>query len=326
MSAMLSQPTLRIVCLDLTTPLPRAIPLPVGHSAVGLGNFDGVHVAHSALLREVVHRKEASPLLHHAGVFCFWKPSSDYFSDAVQHLTPLREKIRLFREAGLDFACFCDFQSIRHVSKQDFLKLLDDTLSCRLAVCGFNYRFGNGGSGTADDLTDYFAAHLGAVVIPAVEQNGIPVSSSRIRALLLDGHPDVAAEMLGRPYAVETTVRRGKQLGRTWGFPTINQYFLPDALVPRHGVYAVRCHTPHGCFPGVANVGVHPTVDNEARLNCETYILGLDADLYDQRIRTEFLKFVRPEKKFESPEQLRSAIRSDVEWVARYAANHPIFQ
>lgn len=325
MKKTLSQNAIRTVCLDLTTPLPRSVPLPIGGSVVGLGNFDGVHVAHAAILREAVQRKEASPLLHHAGVFCFWRPSSDYFSDTVQHLTPLREKIRLFRKAGLDFACFCDFQDVRHLSKETFLDFLTDTLSCRAAVCGFNYRFGKGGNGTAEDLVHYFDSHAGAVVVPAVIQNGLPVSSTRIRTLLLDGHPDQASVMLGRPYSIETTVQRGKQLGRTWGFPTANQFFLPDAIVPRHGVYAVRCHTPYGCFPGVANVGVHPTVDHGARLNCETYLLGLDADLYGQRIRTEFLEFIRPEMKFESPAKLRDAIRADAEWVARYAAENPVF-
>lgn len=312
------------VCLDLTDPLPHAIPLPTESTVLGLGNFDGVHIAHSALLQEVLRQKNASPLLHRAGVFCFWKPSSDYFSDSVQHLTPLREKLRLFKAVGLDFACFCDFQDIRHLPGESFLHFLTDRLSCRTAVCGFNYRFGAGGVGTADDLADYFSAYGGATVIPAIEQNGAPISSTRIRALLLEGHPDEAANLLGRPYALESTVQHGKQLGRTWGFPTVNQYFLPDALIPAHGVYAVRCHTDQGIFPGVANVGAHPTVDREAQVNCETYIDGLNADLYGRTVRIEFLKFMRPEMKFDSAEALRATIQADTERVRAYFKDTPL--
>ena len=320
----MKQHSLRTVCLDLTAPRPRVAPPPTDGVVLGLGNFDGVHIAHTALLREVLRQKEASPLLCRAGVFCFWKPSSDYFSNHVEHLTPLREKIRLFREIGLDFACFCDFREARHLSKDAFLAFLTDELSCRATVCGFNYHFGAGGVGNAPDLTDYFEKFNGATVLPAVMHDGEPVSSTRIRSLLLSGKPDEAADLLGRPYSLETTVRPGKRLGRVLGFPTVNQCFLPDAIVPQHGVYAVRCHTPYGCFPGVANVGVHPTVDQDARLNCETYIDGLNADLYGKRIRIEFLKFIRAEQKFDSTDALTEAIGCDVKQAAEYFHAHPI--
>ena len=316
--------TIPVVCLDLTDSLPRVIPLPRDGVVLALGNFDGVHIAHTALLKEAIRQKEASPLLHGAGVFCFWKPSSDYVSGDVQHLTPLKEKLRLFAEAGLDFACFCDFTKIRHLRKDDFLGFLTDSLSCRTAVCGYNYRFGQGGQGTASDLVTHFASFGGAAVLPAVQRDGLPVSSTRIRSLLLDGKPAEAAELLGHPYALETTVRHGKHLGRVLGFPTVNQSFLPDAIIPSHGVYAVRCRTPYGWFAGVANVGVHPTVDEHARVNCETYLLGLNADLYGQSVRIEFLEFIRPEQRFGSPEQLTDAIRNDVRRVSDYFERHPI--
>ena len=315
---------IRTVCLSLADPLPRAIPMPTDGTVLGLGNFDGVHIAHSALLKETLRQKDASPLLHRAGVFCFWKPSSDYFSNSVQHLTPLREKLRLFRKAGLDFACFCDFSEMRHIPADDFLHFLTDQLSCHSVVCGFNYRFGAGGTGSAHHLADYFAAYGGATVIPAILQNGSPVSSTRIRSLLLEGHPDEAADLLGHPYALETTVQHGKQLGRTWGIPTINQYFLPDALIPAHGVYAVRCYTAQGIFPGVANVGSHPTVDRGAKVNCETYIDGLNADLYGQSVRIEFLKFIRPEMKFDSAENLKATIQADIHRVRAYFDSTPL--
>ena len=142
--------------------------------------------------------------------------------------------------------------------------------------------------------------------------------SSRIRACLQAGDMETAARLLGRPYFLQSRVVHGKSLGHTWGFPTANQTFPDDRLIPAHGVYAVRCHTPQGIFPGVANVGLRPTVEHPGRVNCETHIIGFDGNLYGQPIKVEFLKFIRPEQKFDSVEALTAAIRQDTQTAAAY--------
>jgi riboflavin kinase/FMN adenylyltransferase len=155
------------------------------------------------------------------------------------------------------------------------------------------------------------------LVVPEVAVDGVPVSSSRIRACLEAGEVRTAAALLGRPYALDAIVVHGKKLGRTIGFPTANQYFPPERMIPAYGVYATRCYTPYGVFTGVSNVGEHPTVDAHARVNCETYILGLSHNLYGKRIRVEFLEYLRPERRFASLEELTDAIRRDADTARR---------
>lgn len=304
-----------------------------------LGNFDGVHQAHSALLRQGLTLRDEKLPEGLCGVFTFVHPSSDYLHGAPkadtgaertlilkaphqqQHLSTMDEKLRLFQALGIDFVCLCDFQDIYTLPPEAFLSFLADHLSARGAVCGFNYHFGAGGKGTVKDLTSYFDRPdegFFYAVTPPYLLDGEVVSSTRIRKLLQLGLADEAAKHLGRPYALENTVVKGKQLGRKLGFPTANQYFLPESLVPAHGVYAVLCHTPLGIYPGVANVGSHPTVDEHAAVNCETYVLGPAQDLYGYRMKVEFLCRLRGEEKFSSLDALTAAITRDAKAASAY--------
>lgn len=295
-----------------------------------LGNFDGVHVAHRALLEEgraLAARLEAEDGIPCAcGVFCFLLPSTDYVGRGnthgnphPTHLTPLNTKLRLFSEAGVDFVCLCDFPTVRDLAPADFISLLRERCGCVGVACGFNHRFGRNAGGTPATLT----AALGegrVICMPEMTVDGMTVSSSRIRHCLQHGDMETAARLLGRPYSMESDVVKGKQLGRTIGFPTANQYFPAESIIPARGVYAVLGHTPLGTFPGVANVGAHPTVDEVARVNCETHFLGLSHDLYGKRVKLEFLHFLRTERTFDSLEDLTATIRADAETVRRYMA------
>ena len=140
--------------------------------------------------------------------------------------------------------------------------------------------------------------------------------------MLLAGEADTAALHIGRPYTLQTPVVHGKQLGRSWGLPTANQYFRPESLIPAHGVYAVLCHTPDGIYPGVANVGSRPTVDQAAPVNCETHIIGYDKDLYGYPLKIEFLSRLREEVKFSSADALRAAIQKDIENATAYVESY----
>ena len=314
--------TPRLVFVDLRHERFCRMDAPSVPTVLCLGNFDGVHVAHAALLREGVRLKAHLSPDARCGVFCFFRPSVDFFGDACgrggMHLSSLREKLRLFAAEGVDFACLCDFPSVRGLSPDEFMDMLAESVGCRGVVCGYNYRFGACAKGTADMIAARFdrpEAGLACTVMPRLDVDGETVSSSRIRALLREGDVSSAARLLGRRYAVESTVVHGKRLGRKMGFPTANQHFLKENLVPRYGVYATLCHTPAGTLAGVSNVGVRPTVEGGdrglVRANCETHIMGVDQDLYGQRIRVEFVEFLREEKRFESVEALSAAIADD---------------
>lgn len=303
---------------------------PPARSVMCLGNFDGVHRAHAVLLEEGKNLardltlREGETL---AGVFCFFRPTVDFVftPEGVTpvrvrgHLTTLRDKLRIFARLGLDFACLCDFPDVRDLAPNEFISLLKGPCGCVGVVCGFNHYFGKHAAGNAYHLLEAFGEdHM--FIQPEMQVDGITVSSSRIRICLKEGDTETAERLLGRPYSLETAVVHGKALGRTLGFPTANQYFPAERAIPETGVYATLCHTPYGLFAGVSNVGSHPTVDDFARVNCETYIIGMQGDLYGKRIRVEFLTKLRDEQKFDGIESLVAAIQRDAARASAYVA------
>lgn len=318
----------KLVFIDLrgSEPHPSVAP---PRSVVCLGNFDGVHRAHAVLLSEGI--RLASRLSAQegqevqAGVFCFIRPTLDFIISPEGvipvrvhgHLTTLRDKVRIFAKAGLDFVCLCDFPDVRSYSPEAFIDLLRTSCHCIGAVCGFNYFFGKGSAGTPAQLVAAFGEDH-TFIQPEMTLDGITVSSSRIRNRLKEGDTETAERLLGRPYALETAVVHGKGLGHILGFPTANQFFPTESAIPARGVYAVLCHTPYGVFPGVANVGIRPTLDFHGRVNCETYIIGMEGDLYGKRIRTEFLTKLRNEQRFDSVDDLTAAIHRDAEAAVRH--------
>lgn len=323
--------TPRLVCLDLRGGKTRPLREPPPPSVLCLGNFDGVHLAHAALLREGRRLSSAmgasaacsDPFPPLCAVFCFFRPSGDYFlppSTHPTHLTTLKERLLALGALGAELVWLCDFPTVRELSPRGFLEMLRDLCGGVGSVCGYNHRFGKGAAGEPRLLSAFFGENR-VSILPAMEVDGGAVSSTRIRGCLLSGDVETAERLLGRPYTLEARVLHGKSLGHTWGFPTANQNFPPDRLVPAHGVYAVTCVTPTGVYPGVANVGLRPTVDaaGGARVNCETHIIGFSGDLYGQILRVEFRKFLRPEQRFDSVEALKAAIRRDTEAADQYA-------
>ncbi len=318
----------RILCVELRGGRPRPTATPPARAVLCLGNFDGVHAAHTALLREGVRLAarltEAYKAPVACGVLCFFAPSSDAFrpSDAPpHHLTTLRDKLALFAALGVEYAYLCDFAHVRALHPEAFLTQLEAQIGCVGAVCGFNHRFGAGARGDAAHLLAHFGESA-VVLMPEITVNGVTVSSSAIRELLWQGDAEGATRLLGRPYSLSTTVTSGKQLGRTLGFPTANQYFLAESLIPAHGVYAALCHTPDGVYPAVANVGLRPTVDSDARVNCESYLIGYAGDLYGRRMKTELLCFLRPEEHFPDLDTLKAAIARDADAALGFLRDH----
>lgn len=281
---------------------------------VALGCFDGVHIGHAELIRRAkrIAAEHALPL----AVFSFEKPPRNFFcSDGIPILTPFEEKKRIMRSLGTDlFVCVrFDFDIAELSAEQFFFGILKEKLKASHLVCGFNYRFGKNGVGDTA-LLQRLCEENGVTlsIVPPVAIDGITASSSEIRKMLADGNLKSAARLLGRPYSIVSTVVDGQHLGRTLGFPTVNQLFENDATPLRNGVYATRVRMGHSLKSAITNVGVRPTVDGHT-LCAETNIFDFDGDLYGKRLRVEFIDFIRPERKFGSVAELSDQVHRDIE-------------
>ncbi len=285
---------------------------PPSACVLGLGNFDGVHLGHRALLSRVITLRDRRFPSAACGTFCFSELSSDVLSkNPPAHLCTIEKKLQIFRSLGLEYVFLVDFSAIRNTSPAEFAELLKGECFCVAAVCGFNYRFGKNGVGTPDMLKTLL--DLPVEVQEDVHWNGKSVSSTRIRELLRQGETEHATAMMLHPYEITSPVLHGKALGRTWGVPTINQDFPEKALIPANGVYLTECHVDERKLYGITNVGVHPTVDQNAKINCETHLLDFSGELYGEVVRTAFLKRIRPEITFRSEDELKKQILADIQ-------------
>lgn len=277
-----------------------------------LGNFDGVHAGHRALLSCATEEKERLGEGVLCGVLTFTEPSGDYLLPTPPgHLSTKEEQETLFAECGMDFVISLDFPSVRDLSPKAFIsEILQKQANCVCAVCGYNYRFGKGGVGTPEVLSECFSGKV--AVVPPVLFDGGEVSSTRIRLALAEGNVALAEKLLGHPYAITAPVLHGKALGKLQGVPTVNQNFPAGKQEIARGVYATVCEIDGKKYPAVSNVGVRPTVEDGAFVNCESYLLDFDGDLYGKIVTTSFLFYLRPEKKFPDRESLYRQIEEDI--------------
>jgi riboflavin kinase/FMN adenylyltransferase len=218
------------------------------------------------------------------------------------------------RSLGVDLLISTDFDSrIATLSAKDFFKdILADRLKARHIVCGFNYRFGKGGKGDVDMLGSLCREYgIELSVVPPVTLDGTTISSSEIRHALTSGDLERANLLLGRPYSLCARVIDGQHLGRTLGFPTVNQTFDAHKLLPTYGVYASRVRVDGIPHHGITNIGMRPTVGG-ALLCAETNIFDFEGDLYGRTLTVELLSFIRPEKKFDSVDSLSAQVHADI--------------
>ena len=279
-----------------------------------LGNFDGVHYAHRALLREAKKLRDEQMPNALCGVFCFAEPSNDFLSaNPPKHLTTLEQKLKYFADEGMDFAFVADFEALQNLSPEEFVNdILIDKCACKAAICGYNYRFGKGGAGTYKRLQELlFPSHV--IAAAPIYKDGDVVSSTRIRKLLTLGKIKEANTLLTTPFLITAPVEHGKGLGHRLGAPTFNQTPPQKMLIPARGVYLTRCIIDNNSYFGLTNIGTHPTVDTNAALNLETHLLDFKGDLYQKEITVAFLDFLRPEIHFESQKALQKQIQEDIQ-------------
>lgn len=284
-------------------------------TCVALGNFDGIHLGHRKIVENCVQKAREEGLV--SLVWSFRRHPEHILKGNFSsgNIISLRDKEAILKELGIDHLFLEDFERVRDFSPEEFCeKILIRQLSARFVFCGFNFRFGKNGSGDAAFLKNYLGAKgITVIAEEPVCLGGFPVSSTRIRALLAEGEMEAVKTLLGRPYSIRFPVLHGKRLGRTIGFPTLNQVFPEEYVTPKKGVYAVRVTFDGREYFGVCNVGSRPTVDDDDRVIAETHLLDFSGELYGKEVRVEFHRFLRAETKFSSLEELKLQIGKDRE-------------
>ena len=286
---------------------------------VTLGNFDGLHMGHRALigLAKEYAQKEGMKSV----VFTFNPHPMLYFNNRKLNklIMSREEKLYAVSRLGVDIFIEYPFEEIHSLTPEEFaVELLFKKLKAKDVIVGDNFRFGAKHAGTPDMLK-HFGEQYGAkvIVVNDIMLDGDTVSSTRVRKCLVERDLPMANKLLTEPYFMIGTVVRGKELGRTIGFPTVNIVADPDKLFPPNGVYATRTEYKGKTYSGITNVGINPTV-NGTRKIVETFIFDFNEFIYGEKLKINFFKWVRDERKFDGIEALMAEIAKNTVTVKEY--------
>ena len=285
-------------------------------TSTALGFFDGVHRGHRAVITEAVEYARSHGLV--PAVFTLMQsPRTVLLGEEPRAIVTTEEKLSLIEALGVERVYLIDFTTIRTITAERFVSdILIGCFNAKHTGCGFNYHFGNGAKGTGETLSLLAKKHgITETTQSRLCYNGEPISSTRIRKCIANGDIHGANAMLGRKYGFCLPVIHGRQLGRTLGFPTINQQ-MPEGLVkPLFGVYASSVNIDGVTYRGVTNIGIKPTIGSDS-VTIETWMPEYNGgELYDRVMDLRLHSFVRPEKKFSGLEELRSAVLRDAQLV-----------
>lgn len=296
-------------------------PLPLADGcgcAVALGYFDGLHIGHRAVIGAAINwagMHGAAP-----AVFTFSLPRDNTLKGS--RLLDTEEKHRAAEKMGVQYYTAPPFAEFREQSPEDFIDDLIVKMHARALCCGDNFTFGAKAAGNVDLMRRLCAARgVAVIVVPTAMYEGKPVSSTRIRGALSGGDIPAVNAMLGQPYAVRFPVQHGAGLGRTLGFPTINQIFPAGYQLPRFGIYITRTQIHGKWYPSATGLGTRPTVnDDPASVTCETFIPGFSGDLYEETPLVAFYAYLAPSRKFASLEELKACIQGAADRSLAYFA------
>jgi riboflavin kinase/FMN adenylyltransferase len=277
-----------------------------------IGNFDGVHRGHQALLQATKDR--AAELCAPAGVILFEPYPREFFQPHQPHfrLTPLKRKLELLERFGLDAVVVLTFDAaLAGLPAQEFIeRIITGALAARHIVIGYNFRFGKARAGDPEAMRRAGTAlGFGVTVVAQAGEAGMVFSSGAVRAALAQGDVARAAEVLGHWWRISGEVIGGFGRGSELGFPTANIALAPGTALA-HGIYAVRVYADGRAYGGAAYLGTRPTFDDGAPM-LEVFLLGFDGDLYGREIAVEFIDYVRPDAKLASIEALKEQISQD---------------
>ena len=294
---------MKTILLDYKKPTERFDAL-----SICLGYFDGVHLGHQALIKYA--RKNAKHIL---GLLTFSQPISTLVDNGKikEVLTSLDDRFRIISKLGVDYYFVAQIdKEFAKLSDLDFIEMLRK-MNVKEIFVGRDFRYGAKAQGTISTLKDYFDVN----VIDIENVNGEKVSTQKIDKLLLGGNIKEANDLLGHNYSVTGTIVSGTHIGTEIGFPTLNLKLSDNYVLPKFGVYKTICYVDNVPHVSITNVGVKPTVGDHFEPGIEIHLKELKGEIKGDVINLEFLKFIRPEMKFSSKEELKNQIAKDVKEV-----------
>lgn len=285
-----------------------------------LGFFDGVHIGHMALVNKVIYEaenrgyKKALMTFNHHPLFVLGLIQEEHY------LTTMNDRILILENMGIDYLFVIEFtKEVAALEPMSFIQKYLISQNVKHVVCGFDFKFGDHNSGNA--LTLKNCHEFETSVIDEVMFNGEKISSSRIRRILKDGRIHEMNDLLGRKYCVSGKVIKGRQIGKTIGFPTANIEYN-DYFLPCGGVYVTKVYLDDEEFMGMCNIGYNPTFVALDKPSLEVYILDFDRDIYGCCLKIEFYDLIRKEETFNSKDQLIKQLYKDKEYVKSYFLTH----
>ena len=283
---------------------------------VTIGTFDGVHLGHQKILKKLVELKNKNG--GETLLFTFDPhPRKVLFPDQrdLKLITTTQEKCELLKQFGIDNVLVFPFTiEFSKMSAEDYISnIISETLKTKTLVIGYDHRFGSNREGNIETLKQVSGNYnFDLIEIPAQEINQLNISSTRIRKAIEEGEIEVANSFLGYSFFMSGIVIKGKQLGRTIGYPTANIELLDlDKIKPKTGVYAVNIVIDQIKFKGMLNVGYNPTTDSDRIQKIEVNIFDFDKDIYGKIIKIEFIKHLRNEVKFANLDELKEQLAKD---------------
>ena len=280
-------------------------------SFLTIGNYDGIHLGHQAILKKLISESKSNNIL--SSVMTFEPHPREFFSPklAPKRIISLREKLEYFDELKIDHVFIVNFNDeFSRKSYLDFIEILKKNIQAKKIIIGNDFRFGKQREGNIDKLIDN---SVDVCVMNKIEYKGERVSSTIIRDSLAAGDLERAAMLLGRSYSISGKVVHGDKRGREIGFPTANIHMFHNRP-PLKGVFAVKLNNMYG----VANLGVRPTIAGFSKLNLEVHLFNFSKNIYGKHAHVTFLKKIRDEKKFEDIDALKRQIQIDIDNVKKF--------
>lgn len=303
----------KIINYQLNKPIDLKEPV-----SLALGYFDGLHIGHLSLANKV---KDFAKKHNTASAMMTFSPNPLITLGKIKeehYLTTFADRADILKEEGIDYLIIVEFtKEVSQLSPEQFYQAFITPLNVKCIVCGFDYHFGAKGQGTGKSLIELAKDTFPVYIQDEVTLDGKKVSSTRIHQNLINGNIEEVTSLLGRHYAIQGEIIKGRQIGRTIGFPTANIDYKHYAI-PKKGVYGVKIEIDGKEYLGMCNIGYNPTFDSLDHESLEVHIFDFDKDVYGKIAKVYFYFFIRDEVKFASPEHLIHQLNQDKQKIIDY--------